>query len=299
MKPAIDIAVYVVVRSLILFVSTLPRPLAYFFCETVAGLVYRFDLRHRHIGMVNLRLAFPDRDDQWRAAILQQSFRQLGTHAVELFKMFRLSPGGIRARIPYEEGFGAEHYQRARREAGPVLFVTAHIGAWEVLPSAHAAHTHPLHFLVRPLDNPYLDEWVTRQRSRFGNSVLSKHGSLRRVIATLREGHDVGFLIDQNVQEKEGVYVEFLGHPACTASGVAALAARTGARVVCGFILPTEKKGHYRIRFYPSIAAEGDLIADTQKFVATIEAVIREYPHCWLWGHRRFNTQPDGKDLYE
>ena len=298
MKQALDAVVFALARSFIFALSVLPRPVGYFLCESIASLFYAADSKHRRIGLVNLRLAFPDKDDRWRRRVLHGSFRQLGTHAVEICKLSRMKPAELKRRVVYEEGFGPEHYHAAREDSSGILFVTAHISAWELLPAAHAVHTHPLRFLVRPLDNVYFDRWSQRLRSRFGNRVISKRGSLRSIIAAMRDGHDIGFLIDQNVQAREGVFVRFLGQTACTASGVAALADRTGARVVCGFIVPTERRGHYRIRFYPPLEAAGDLTDDTQRFIAPIEKVIREFPHCWLWGHRRFATQPDGRDLY-
>jgi len=145
---------------------------------------------------------------------------------------------------------------------------------------------------------------MTRTRSRFGNQVIEKESSLRQILKLLRKGEDVGLLMDQNVQEKDGVFVPLFGKQACTTAGPAALALRTGAPVVPGFLVPCGRRGLYQIRFYPplEVTASGDREADLVRYTAIfnhyIEEVIRDNPDCWLWGHRRFHTQKDGRDLY-
>lgn len=299
-----DWLVYLGVRGFFGLIGHLPRTLAYTFCETLASLVYWLDFKHRRIGMVNLSLAFPETSASWKARILQESFRELGRHAVEISRLPRVSAAELRQRVDYEPGFGLENYREARRKGRGVLFLTAHVSAWELLPAAHALFGHPLSFVVRPLDNPWLDRWTTRIRTRPGNQVIPKQQSLRRILRLLQQGQDVGLLIDQNVQEKDGVFVPLFGRPAATTASLAALALRTSAPVVPGFIRPGSRKGQYWIRFYPPLEAvrtgdEGrDLVENTAIYNRHIEQMVREFPHCWLWGHRRFRTQPDGTDPY-
>lgn len=284
--------------------GALPRRIAYPWAESLGELVYHLDRKHRHIGMVNLRLAFPAISPRERRRILKASYRVQGIHAVELAWLARARAKDFAARISYEPGRGLEHYLRARETGKGVLFLTAHIGAWELLPAAHAVLGHPLSFVVRPLESPGLDAWATRLRERFGNRVISKYGSLRQILRELETGGDVGLLIDQNVQAKDGVFVPFFGHLACTAATPALLALRTGCPVIAGFLVPGGERGKYRIRFYPPLEIchtgnrERDVRENTARFNQTIESVIREFPHCWLWGHRRFGTQPDGRDIY-
>lgn len=299
-----DWLIYRLARIFLGSLDRLPRSQVYSLCEQIGLLVCRLDRKHRKIAERNLSLAFPHQSFQWKMKVLKASFRQLGRQAVELARLAREDAAELRKRVQYEEGFGLEHYRSARRNGPAVLFLTAHISAWEVLPAAHALHCRPLSFLVRPLNNPYLDRWATGLRKRFGNTVLSKQQSLRRVYRRIQSGEDVGFLIDQNVQEKDGIFAPFFNHPACTTAAPAALSLRTSAWVVPGFIFPQPHPGQYRIRFYPPLEPvrsgnfEKDLVAATTAYNRVIEEVIREIPHCWLWGHRRFHTQPGGVDFY-
>lgn len=297
-------AVYLLTRLIATVLGYLPRGAAHIFAKGLVRLFYWADRKHRHIGMTNLRIAFPERDDPWREVVLRRSFEQVGTHVVDVCRMARQSPSELRGLFRYEEGFGLEHYYEAKKQKRGLLFLTAHISAWELLPSAHAISCRPLSFVVRPLDNAYLDRWLTAVRSRFGNTVLSKFASLRPILRILKENGDVGFLIDQNVQAKDGVFAPFFGMPACTTSSVAALALKTGAPILPGFIVPDEESGKFVIRFFPAFTAEDtgdherDLVRITARCNQSIENVIREFPHCWLWGHRRFRTQPDQRDPY-
>jgi len=304
LKRVLDGLIYVLIRVFLAFIGVLPDFLAYPLCEALAALIFLLDRKHRRIGLINLSIAFPEKDEQWKRRILRQSFQQLGDHVVELSRLHRLTPEKVRRRVQYEEGRGLENYFKAGGQDKPVLFLTAHISAWELLPVAHALYGHPLSFVVRPLDNPFLDRWVTCLRTRSGNQVIAKQGSMRQILKTLKAGGDVGLLLDQNSQEKEGVYVPLFGHPASTNSSLAALSLRTSIPIVAGFIFPRRRRGQYTIRFYPPIevARSGDVQKDISEALARlnrrIEEVIREYPHCWLWGHRRFQNQPDGSDPY-
>lgn len=291
-------------RAFLRVLAVVPRGFACFLTGVMADLFFRLDHRHRRIGLANLRIAFPESSAEELRSILRASYRRIGTHAVELAWLTRAKREDFRRRFSYEPGRGLEHYLQARASGKGVLFLTAHIGAWELLPAAHAVLGHPLSFVVRPLDNPLVDDWSRHLRERFGNRVISKFGSLRKIVRELESGGDVGFLIDQNVQEKDGVFVPLFGRPAATTGAPALLALKTGSSVIAGFLIPGERPGHYRIRFYPPIEFTGsgdrqrDVLELTSRFNGIIESVIREFPEFWLWGHRRFGTQPDGTDPY-
>jgi KDO2-lipid IV(A) lauroyltransferase len=94
--------------------------------------------------------------------------------------------------------------------------------------------------------------------------------------------------------------VPFFGVPACTASGVARVALRTGAAVVPAFTIWDRDRGKYRIRFDPPLQLvqtgddEADALANTARFTQVIEDYVRRYPGQWLWVHRRWKTRPEG-----
>jgi KDO2-lipid IV(A) lauroyltransferase len=301
----LDWVVFVIIRCIVQVLRLTPGWLAYRVAEWAGLVVFHLDKKHKRIGLINLSIAFPQKSEEWKLKTLKESFKQIGIHAVELSRLKGISEEEIQKRVRYEEGYGLDHYLRAKNQGRGVIFLTAHVCAWELLPLAHAVLGHPLSFIVRPLDNPYLDRWIKQTRNQFGNQSISKFGSVRRLLKILHEQKDIGILIDQNVQEKDGIFVPFFGKPACTTSSAAALALKTGAPVVAGFLLPAAEKGKYLIRFYPPLNVissgdkEKDLIQNTRRYLEYLEDVLRSYPQGWLWGHRRYRTQPDGSDPYQ
>lgn len=296
-----DLLLYLLVRGLVGLVGLLPLTWAYALCGRLGRWAVHWTPRHRAVGLRNLDLAFPERSREWKLEIFRSSYERLGHLLVEISRLHKLNARRASTRVDYEPERGLQNYHRARAQGKGVLFVTAHISAWELLPAAHALLGHPLNFVVRPLDNPFLEAWAERIRERFGNRTLSKTRVLRNVLRSLERSEDVGFLLDQNVQEKEAIFVPFFGRPAATTPAVASLALKTGAPIVAGFIYPLDRRGRYRIRFYTPIQAdrESTPVEITARLNRLIEEVIREHPDCWLWGHRRFHTQPDGSDLYQ
>jgi KDO2-lipid IV(A) lauroyltransferase len=130
---------------------------------------------------------------------------------------------------------------------------------------------------------------------------MHKDDFARGLIASMRAGETVGILMDTNMTPPQGVFVPFFGVEACTASGMARIARKTGAAVVPGFLLwePREKK--YILRFGAELNlintadSEVDAVANTALFTSVIERYVREYPEQWLWMHRRWKTRPAGE----
>ncbi len=297
-----DKLICITVKSFMGMISFLPRPIAYFICESLAVLFHFLDRRHCRIGMINLGIAFPEKSLRWRKTILRKSFRQIGTHVVELSRLHRMTPEQLRERVRHDETY--KNYQEAVGRGMGLIFLTGHLGCWELLSTGHSNYGHNLHALVRPLDNPCLDEWHTKARTRFGTGIIEKRNALRQMLPILRNGGEIGILLDQNVQEKDGVYVPLFGKPASTSAGLAAIAMKRKCPVLPAFIMPDIKKGYYRIEMGPIIpfADSGDrkkdLISNTGLCNEALEKAIRKFPEGWLWGHRRFKTQPDGSNPY-
>ena len=105
----------------------------------------------------------------------------------------------------------------------------------------------------------------------------------------------MGILIDQNATPDNGAFVEFFGVAACATTGLAKLAAHSGAAVIPGFALWNEAERRYVLRFYPPLEMTGDAVGDTARLQGVLEGVIREFPDQWLWIHRRWKTRPPGE----
>src|SRR6185437_442389 len=166
---------------------------------------------------------------------------------------------------------------------------------WELSAFAHAIMTEPMNVMVRPLDNPLIDDLVENRRTLSGNRLIYKKDAARAVIKALKNNESVGILVDQNTSPAEGVFVNFFGRLACAGSAFAKLAHHTGAQVIPGFALWNKDICRYVLRFYPPIEMTGDQATDTQRIHSTLEEIIRRYPDQWMWIHRRWKTRPAGE----
>jgi len=280
----------------------LPRPLSRAFAITIAQLVCLLHFRLRDVGMRNLTMAYPEMSGAQRRCIVRGVFTSLGRQLAELCQFPRYTRQNVEEVVIYD---GLENYERAYARGKGVLFLTAHFGGWELSAFAHSLYGHWLHVVMRPMDNPYLDRLLQSYRGMHGNKVVPKDDFVRGLLAAMKAGETVGILMDTNMTPRQGVFVDFFGIPACTASGLARIALRTDAAVVPGFTIWDESLGKYRLRFDPAMELvrtgdlEADIIANTQKFTQVIEEYVRKYPDQWLWIHRRWKTRPEGeKPLY-
>jgi KDO2-lipid IV(A) lauroyltransferase len=278
--------------------GALPRGLARALAGCLAFAVYWSFGRLRHVGWRNLALAFPELSKAEKARILRGVYRHLGWQLVEFCRMTRYTPENTRDWIRAE---GVENYLAAQARGKGVLIVTGHLGAWELSSFYHSLMGHPMSMVIRPLDNRRLDAFVNATRCLHGNRVISKDDFGRGLLTAMRHGQTVGILMDTNMTPPQGSFVKFFGVEACTATGLAHIARKTGAAVLPGFMLwePAERK--YVLHFGPEIEiphtadATADILAGTQLCTSAIESWIRRYPDQWLWIHRRWKTRPAGE----
>ncbi|HEX6879335.1 MAG TPA: lysophospholipid acyltransferase family protein, partial [Terriglobales bacterium] len=241
---------YAPVWLIVRLFSILPRPFARGTGIALAHLVRILHRRLWQVGLRNLELAFPEKPVKERKRILKGVYTSLGRQLAEFTKFPQYSTENIRKIAVYE---GFENFERARDLGKGVLFMTAHLGGWEIGAFAHSIYGNPLNVMMRELDNQYLDRLVTHYRSLHGNKMMLKDGFARGLIGAMRRGETVGILMDTNMTPPQGVFVPFFGHLACTASGVARVALRTGAAVVPAFTIWDDELGKYRIHFEPPI----------------------------------------------
>ncbi len=270
--------------------------------RAIGALVGRIALlltpRLRRAGDLNLRLAFPQKTATERRQILRKLYRNLGWLLAEFCQMPGYTAKQTQSFIRYE---GLEHYLAARDQGKGVLILTGHLGAWELSSFYHSLMGYPMSIVIRRLDNPLVDNLVNHIRCLHGNQVLHKDDFARGLLGSMRRGETVGILMDTNMTPPQGAFVDFFGHSACTGSGLARVARKTGARVLPGFLLWEEATQQYVLRFGAPLNlptsenAEADVLAHTALFTKVIEDYIRQYPDQWLWVHRRWKTRPQGE----
>jgi KDO2-lipid IV(A) lauroyltransferase len=254
---------------------------------------YRVASSRRRVALENLRHAFPAMAAGERERIARGVFAHAGRVLLELVRFGSLSNAEMLALSEVE---GEEHVRRAYDRGKGVVFVGEHLGYWEMQGITHALFWKPFSVMARPADNPGLHAMLEGIRTRTGNRVIYRQGSVRKVLRALGDNGGVAILTDQHLHTPDAVHVRFFGRPAATTSLVGLLAVRTGAAVVPAFGLPLPG-GRYRFVYEPPVdpPADGspDAIRDfTQRCTDIVETHIRRHPDLWMWMHRRWRARP-------
>jgi len=287
-------AVWVILKGL----GVLPWPLARNFASEMMRVFYALLPRLRKTAEVNLRIAFPEWSDAQRKKVVRGMLRNLGWMAAEFVRLPKYTKENIERIVVLD---GHENFLEGQRRGKGVLYLTGHIGAWELSSFAHALYGFPLHYMARRIDNHRIDALVNRYRCLPGNRPIFKNESARVMLKVLKEAGTVGILADQNTMPGEAVFVDFFGKQASTTTGIARVALHTDAAVVPGYAVWDESLGKYRLRFEPPVELirtgdmERDVVENTRKFTKVIEDIIRKYPDQWVWVHGRWNTRPKGE----
>jgi KDO2-lipid IV(A) lauroyltransferase len=289
---------FILVFVLVCGLGILPRRWARAAGASLGALAFVLTGRLRRTAERNLQIAYPGSDAAWRRRTIRQLYRNLGLHLAEFCLMSRYTAERARGFIRYA---GLEHYLAARDAGRGVLVITGHLGLWELSSFYHSLMGYPMSMVIRRLDNPRVDRLVNGIRCLHGNTVLHKDDFARGLLGAMRHGETVGILMDTNMTPPQGVFVDFFGTPACTASGLARVAMRTEAAVLPGFLTWREEEKKYVLEFGERLELvrtgndEQDIVTNTQICTAAIETWVRRFPEQWLWVHRRWKTRPPGE----
>jgi KDO2-lipid IV(A) lauroyltransferase len=288
---AIEARAAAIVQAL---VRPLPRRWALGLGRALGRVLADLDPRHVAIAAENLRQAFPHWDEPRRLRTARAVYAHFGQTLLDILWMADQPRERLLGLIVEDGRENADHVRAAGRG---VVYVTAHFGNWEFYGVAWAWLGQPVGVVARPLDNPALDARLTTFRTRSGNTVISKRRALQDILRLLRQGAGVAILVDQNVQEQDGIFVEFFGRPAATTTVAAALAVKTGCA-----LLPVHCEalpdGRYKFVYGRPLEwtttgnRQDDIARLTQALTTVIEGWVRERPEQWLWMHRRWKTQP-------
>jgi KDO2-lipid IV(A) lauroyltransferase len=295
MREAIE---YWLVVAVARALGRVPRKLARWVAWLVAIGVYWCFGRLRRVGARNLRMALPQLSPEARKKILRGVYIHLAWQLVEFCRMPRYTAENTGAWMRTE---GMNHFLAAQAKGKGVLVVTGHLGAWEVSSFYHSLMGHAMGMVIRRLDNRRLDAFVNSIRCMHGNWVLHKDDFGRGLLEAMHKGQTVGILMDTNMTPPQGAFVDFFGISACTATGLAHVARKTGAAVLPGFMLWEPAERRYVLHFGEEIEiphtddVAADILEGTRRCTAAIESWIRRYPDQWLWIHRRWKTRPAGE----
>lgn len=290
-----DEAIYHGIKGCMKLLSNLPGRRIAAWAGWIGHCWYLLDKRHRAVAMENLAMAYGDAlDGESRARLAKSNFIQLTRVLLEIPSLLNLNKHNLHRYVIFK---GRQHVRSAFQSSEPVIFLTAHLGNWELMALAVSLiFDIKINVVVRSLDSPAANRVLAEIRTRTGNRLIDKFQSMDEIGRLLRNKKPVGILLDQNASWYEGVYVPFFGHNACTNKGLALFALRYGALVIPTFNhrLPD---GRYEIAFEPPLnirrtrSISDDVISNTALFNRVIEKHIRKAPDNWFWVHRRWRMK--------
>ena len=294
-----DLSVYLVIRGIVAVAQMMTVEQSYEFARVLARILYRFDSRHRKIGLENLKHAFGDQyDDAHRDRIIRGVYDHFCMLLMEILHIPRkLDPTTWRDRITL---VGQKHVLERLLDGGPLIMLTGHFGNWEMAGYLFGVFGFPPNSVARSLDNPYLDDFLRSFRERTGQKMIPKNGGYDQMLDVLRNGGILSFLADQDAGQR-GIYVDFFGRPASTHKAIALLAIEHNAPVVVGYARRIGPGFRYEVGcdaiIEPSEWADSpDAVRLlTQRYTSALEAYIRKNPEQYLWLHRRWKHQPKPK----
>jgi len=288
-------AAYLLIIAVVRLFRFLPRRAALTVGSILGRIVPSLFRTEYRLAIDNLAIAFgKEKKPAEIHRLARESFRHAALNFVDTVRIGVMSPDEIMAVcVPHDLDRALEV---VRKKTG-VIGLTSHTGCWEMLGSYLALSGFPVAVIARKLYDPRLDELLYRSRVGVGARVIARGEDTRDILRALREGCILGILIDQDTLVK-GVFVDFFGRPAHTASAPAALALRYGLPVLPIF---TYRDRHHRhhicvrdcIDMEESGDRERDVTTMTAKCSMAIEEFIREHPEQWVWFHRRWKTRPE------
>ncbi|HWA29539.1 MAG TPA: lysophospholipid acyltransferase family protein [Rhizomicrobium sp.] len=257
------------------------------------NILYRTPTSQR--GRDNLRKAYPEKSDAEIEAILLEMWDNLGRTIAEYAHLDKISLHGDDPRL---EAVGLDIVNEALAKGKGVMFVSGHFANWETMPFAAAQYGIEGGEVYRPLNNPYVDRWMVRQRMKNGpkDQIAKGAQGTRRIFTLLRSNRAIFMLVDQKTNE--GLPAPFFGRDAMTTPAPAALALKLDC-----IILPAsnERMGgaRFRMTVHPPIEFshtddhDKDIHQLTMRITERIEALVRYRPSQWLWIHRRWPKPGD------
>ena len=289
---------YGLLRGFLFFLSLLPLGGALWVARRLGDFAFDVLRMRRDVALTNLRRAFGERySPREYERIARSCYRNFAMTFVEfgLFGKHSVAQLGERMHIAHRE---------AVAEAGAarkgILFLTAHVGNWELMGACMALIDRPLTVVSGDQKNLLVDGLVKRLRKAGGMQIIPIGSSLRGVMKALRQDGRVALVADQD-GGRDGIFLEFFGRTASTYAGPARFAYRTGAPIVIGLDRHTGGGAH-EARFYPPIFPDRsrpeaeEIRRILTEYTRILEDFVRENPDQWFWMHRRWKTRPEAED---
>lgn len=281
--------------ALLWLIGKLPHETKYKVGAWFGRVIFHIAKGRRKLALANIKLAFPELDQQARLDLLKQHFESLGISFIELTFIWwgRYHFDSVDNEAKYVTFKGLENLRQAEKKAKGVLVIFPHFTHIDST-NFFFSFVSPLMPVYRPNDNPVLDYLILKARTLGSRKQVNiPFNETRSIVKALKQGNDVGFLPDQRYRSRGHIKVPFFNHVAKSHSSTSKIAKMTGCAVVLMFTRRIDCR--YEIQFLPALDnfPSGDDYADTLRLHQLYEEEIRQNPSQYLWVHNRWDLRPD------
>ncbi len=247
--------------------------------------------RERSRALAHLTQVFTEQNRTWVRHTARRCFIHLGKGLLEVML---ITPRRLEQVIEFR---GEENLREAIGRGRGVIYVTGHIGNWELMGHAVAAR-YNLSVIATPIEPERVNDMIVGLRAGMGVRTILRNrpGASRELVRVFRENRIMGILIDQDT-DVESAFVDFMGRPAWTPTAAASMALKFHAPVVFGYIVRRKDNKHTfsvegPLEMVTTGDHEKDIITNTAMLTKKMEDAIRKNPEQWVWMHRRWRRQP-------
>ncbi len=288
-------SLYFFIRFLIFASNALPRRVWLGFCGWLGKIAYAVSPKPRERVIYHLGLAFGNEKSPREILTLsKQVFVMLGKNAGDILRSLKVRT--LTDLNKFLVTHGLENYEKAFAKGKGVMFLTSHLGAFDLQITNMALRGLNPNIVGTALKDERLNDLLWQYRNAYGAVAIERGKESVRLFKVLKSGGSIAILIDQDTKVKSR-FVDFFGMKAATPIGATVLALRTGAAVVPTYIY-LDQDGMQHMHILPEIPLvitgddETDLVVNTQNFTNFTEQIVREHPEQWVWMHERWKTRP-------
>ena len=269
---------------------------AYRLGKIIGSIFYRSGLR-RHVAMTNLDIAFGDsKSTAEKEKIYRDSLVNFGQVIVNWLRLPFMKESFWKENVKFTN---EELLKRVMNRKKGAILLAGHIGMWDLAGGKIGMSGYPFSVVARRIKNSFLDKWAIDTRCRMNFGTIQNRKSMNRIKEGLRRGEAIAMALDQGMQLEQGVFIDWMGRPACSVRSVSYIAKTMGTPVIMAYMLqhgPKEFEVICRdeVSYDSHADPKQELLLNTQKQSDIVQRVILEHPGQWFWIHKRWKVQPEG-----
>ncbi len=288
-------------------VTVLPRKVELLFGKYIGKIIYLVGYR-KNVSLKNIQNCFPELGKNEHLNLYKKNYEHLGVLLLELLHFFSPVKAHYKNYVLKNSVFkGIDNWKAVQAKGKGAIFITSHLGNWEIMVAAGALQGIPITMITKHLKPEWLHQKITGARASVGIKAAYEPRTLPAIMRALRANEAIGFVMDQYAGPPIGIPVKFFGVEVSTLAAVGTLLSRTNTAVL-PVVSYRDSSGILHVEIEPEIEVgnfllEGDQsnradIQKTTQFLAShVESWVRKFPEQWLWTHRRFKNVVWPSDL--